>query len=59
MRPAVTREHTACRRSFSVTGATCWTLVDGTRHPTGFWDENVIAPYATSTAAGHQITTME
>lgn len=41
---------------FVVTGATYWTLADGTRHPTGFWAEEVVAPYETFTAAGHQIT---
>ncbi|WP_019885785.1 type 1 glutamine amidotransferase domain-containing protein [Streptomyces purpureus] len=41
---------------FVVTGATYWTLADGSRHPTGFWAEEVVAPYETFTAAGHQIT---
>ncbi|MEV8536973.1 type 1 glutamine amidotransferase domain-containing protein [Streptomyces sp. NPDC051211] len=41
---------------FVVTGATYWTLADGTRHPTGFWAEEVVAPYETFTAAGHQVT---
>ncbi|MFD9128411.1 type 1 glutamine amidotransferase domain-containing protein [Kitasatospora sp. NPDC059571] len=41
---------------FVVTGATYWTLNDGTRHPTGFWAEEVVAPYKAFTAAGHQIT---
>ena len=40
---------------FVVTGATYWTLADGTRHPTGFWAEEVLAPYEAFTAAGHSI----
>ncbi|WP_371483055.1 type 1 glutamine amidotransferase domain-containing protein [Kitasatospora sp. NBC_00315] len=41
---------------FVVTGATYWTLADGTRHPTGFWAEEVVAPHRAFTAAGHRIT---
>jgi putative intracellular protease/amidase len=40
---------------FVVTGADHWTLADGTKHPTGFWAEELIAPYETFTAAGHDI----
>ena len=41
---------------FVVTGATYWTLADGTRHPTGFWAEEALAPYEAFTAAGHSVT---
>jgi hypothetical protein len=30
---------------FVVTGADHWTLADGTKHPTGFWAEELVAPY--------------
>ncbi|MFE0463872.1 type 1 glutamine amidotransferase domain-containing protein [Kitasatospora sp. NPDC058965] len=41
---------------FVMTGADHWTLNDGTRHPTGFWAEEAVAPYEVFTAAGHQVT---
>ncbi|MFB7992643.1 type 1 glutamine amidotransferase domain-containing protein [Streptomyces sp. NPDC056002] len=40
---------------FVVTGATHWTLADGTLHPTGFWAEEAVAPYEAFRAAGHDI----
>ncbi|MFC8828935.1 type 1 glutamine amidotransferase domain-containing protein [Streptomyces sp. NPDC057137] len=40
---------------FVVTGATHLTLADGTRHPTGFWAEEVVAPFEALTAAGHTV----
>lgn len=40
---------------FVVTGASYWTLKDGTRHPTGYWAEEFAAPYRELTDAGHQI----
>ncbi|MFD0060593.1 type 1 glutamine amidotransferase domain-containing protein [Streptomyces sp. NPDC056690] len=40
---------------FVVTGATHWTLADGTLHPTGFWAEEAVAPYTAFKAAGHDI----
>ncbi|GAB2872075.1 type 1 glutamine amidotransferase domain-containing protein [Streptomyces deserti] len=40
---------------FVVTGADHWTLADGTRHPTGFWAEEAVAPYEAFKAAGHEI----
>jgi putative intracellular protease/amidase len=40
---------------FVMTGADHWTLNDGTRHPTGFWAEEAVAPYETFRAAGHEI----
>ena len=40
---------------FVVTGARHWTLSDGTKHPTGFWAEELVAPYRAFTAAGHDV----
>lgn len=40
---------------FVVTGATYWTLADGTLHPTGFWAEEAVAPYEAFKAAGYDI----
>jgi putative intracellular protease/amidase len=40
---------------FVMTGATYWTLNDGTRHPTGYWAEEFVAPYNIFTGAGHEI----
>ena len=40
---------------FVVTGAQHWTLADGSEHPTGFWAEELAAPYRTFTAAGHEV----
>ncbi|MFI6873989.1 type 1 glutamine amidotransferase domain-containing protein [Streptomyces sp. NPDC050400] len=40
---------------FVVTGTDHWTLADGTRHPTGFWAEEAVAPYQAFKAAGHEI----
>jgi putative intracellular protease/amidase len=40
---------------FVMTGADHWTLKDGTRHPTGFWAEEAVAPYEAFKAAGHEI----
>ncbi|SEM52710.1 type 1 glutamine amidotransferase domain-containing protein [Streptacidiphilus jiangxiensis] len=41
---------------FVMTGVDYWTLADGTRHPTGFWAEEAVAPYEAFTGAGHTIT---
>jgi putative intracellular protease/amidase len=41
---------------FVVSGADHWTLADGTRHPSGFWAEELVAPYRAVTAAGHRVT---
>ncbi|MDV5149536.1 type 1 glutamine amidotransferase domain-containing protein [Streptomyces sp. SBC-4] len=38
-----------------MTGADHWTLADGTKHPTGFWAEEAVAPYEAFKAAGHEI----
>ena len=40
---------------FVMTGADHWTLADGTRHPTGFWAEEFLAPYRAFTAVGHEV----
>jgi putative intracellular protease/amidase len=40
---------------FVMTGASYWTLKDGTRHPTGYWAEEFAAPYSALTAAGHEV----
>ncbi|MFI8083683.1 type 1 glutamine amidotransferase domain-containing protein [Kitasatospora sp. NPDC086009] len=41
---------------FVLTGATYWTLADGTQHPTGFWADEAVAPYEAFRAAGHTVT---
>jgi putative intracellular protease/amidase len=38
-----------------VTGASYWTLKDGSRHPTGYWAEEFVAPYSAFTDAGHEV----
>lgn len=40
---------------FVVTGARHWTLADGSTHPTGFWAEELVAPYRAFTGAGHEV----
>lgn len=40
---------------FVVTGARHWTLADGTAHPTGYWAEELVAPYEAFTQAGHEV----
>ncbi|MCU4186201.1 type 1 glutamine amidotransferase domain-containing protein [Acidiferrimicrobium sp. IK] len=40
---------------FVVTGADAWTLADGTKHPTGFWAEELVAPYRIFTGAGYDV----
>ncbi|WP_318211590.1 MULTISPECIES: type 1 glutamine amidotransferase domain-containing protein [unclassified Streptomyces] len=40
---------------FVLTGTDFWTLADGTKHPTGFWAEEVAAPYEAFTAAGYEV----
>ncbi|BBJ46343.1 hypothetical protein SSPO_090610 [Streptomyces antimycoticus] len=41
---------------FVMTGADQWTLADGTKHPTGYWADEAVAPYEAFKAAGHEIT---
>jgi putative intracellular protease/amidase len=38
-----------------MTGADFWTLADGTKHPTGFWADEAVAPYQAFKAAGHEV----
>jgi len=40
---------------FVVTGARYWTLADGSKHPSGYWAEELVAPYLAFTAAGFQV----
>ncbi|MXM66580.1 type 1 glutamine amidotransferase domain-containing protein [Streptomyces sp. HUCO-GS316] len=40
---------------FVLTGVDHWTLADGTRHPSGFWAEEAVAPYEAFRAAGHEV----
>ena len=40
---------------FVVTGARYWTLSDGSKHPTGYWAEELVAPYRVFTGAGHTV----
>ncbi|MEI5010952.1 type 1 glutamine amidotransferase domain-containing protein [Streptomyces sp. PmtA] len=40
---------------FVMTGADHWTLADGSRHPSGFWAEEAVAPYEAFKAAGHEV----
>lgn len=40
---------------FVVTGARHWTLSDGTKHPTGYWAEELVAPYRVFIDAGHEV----
>lgn len=41
---------------FVVSAATHWTLADGTKHPTGFWAEELVEPHRIFSAAGWDIT---
>jgi putative intracellular protease/amidase len=40
----------------AVTGATSWTLADGSKHPTGFWAEELVAAHKIFRDAGYDIT---
>lgn len=40
---------------FVLTGSDHWTLADGTRHPTGFWADEVVAPWNLFTEAGYEV----
>ena len=39
-----------------VSAATYWTLADGTRHPTGFWGEELALPHRLFTRASWQVS---
>ena len=38
-----------------VTGASAWTLSNGSKHPTGFWAEELIAPHKIFNEAGFEV----
>ncbi|MEU6444053.1 type 1 glutamine amidotransferase domain-containing protein [Streptomyces sp. NPDC047046] len=38
-----------------LTGTDHWTLADGTRHPTGFWADEAVAPWSVFTEAGYDV----
>ncbi|QNK81991.1 type 1 glutamine amidotransferase domain-containing protein [Nakamurella sp. PAMC28650] len=40
---------------FVVTGAQFWTLADGSHHPTGFWAEELVAPFRAFIGAGFEV----
>lgn len=40
----------------AVTGDGHWTLADGTKHPTGFWAEELVAPHRIFHDAGYDMT---
>jgi putative intracellular protease/amidase len=41
---------------FVVTGSDHWTLKDGTKHPTGYWAEELVVPFRTFTGEGHEVS---
>ena len=41
---------------FAVSGSDYWTLADGTRHPCGFWPEELAVPHEVFADAGFNIT---
>jgi putative intracellular protease/amidase len=41
---------------FAITGSDHWTLADGTKHPCGYWPEELVTPHRVFTAAGFDIT---
>lgn len=41
---------------FVVSAAYFWTLKDGTRHPTGYWAEELAVPHQIFSEAGYQVT---
>ncbi|MFC4946529.1 type 1 glutamine amidotransferase domain-containing protein [Pseudonocardia sp. GCM10023141] len=40
----------------AVTGSDHWTLADGTKHPCGYWPEELVAPHQIFSAAGFDVT---
>ncbi|MFD7159536.1 type 1 glutamine amidotransferase domain-containing protein [Kribbella sp. NPDC059898] len=40
---------------FAVTGSSYWTLRDGTRHPCGYWPEELAVPHEVFTQAGFEV----
>lgn len=53
--PAPSEKRTMSKILFVITGVDHWTLADGTRHPSGFWAEEAVAPYEAFEAAGHEV----
>ncbi|MEV7025820.1 type 1 glutamine amidotransferase domain-containing protein [Kitasatospora sp. NPDC093558] len=47
---------TPVKALFVVSAADHWTLKDGTRHPSGFWGEELAVPHRAFATAGWQIT---
>jgi putative intracellular protease/amidase len=41
---------------FAVTGSDVWTFKDGTKHPCGYWPEELAAPHKVFTDAGFDVT---
>src|ERR1700738_831671 len=41
---------------FAVSGSDYWTLADGTRHPCGYWPEELAVPHEVFSQAGFEIT---
>ncbi|HKJ11355.1 MAG TPA: type 1 glutamine amidotransferase domain-containing protein [Ornithinimicrobium sp.] len=41
---------------FVVSGSDHWTLKDGTKHPTGYWAEELVVPFRTFTDSGHEVS---
>lgn len=41
---------------FVVTGSDHWTLKDGTKHPTGYWAEELVVPFRIFTGEGHEVS---
>ena len=41
---------------FAITGSDHWTLKDGTKHPCGYWPEELVTPHRVFTAAGFDVT---
>jgi putative intracellular protease/amidase len=41
---------------FGVSGSNYWTLADGTRHPCGYWPEELAVPHQVFAGAGYDIT---
>jgi putative intracellular protease/amidase len=49
------RETPMTKVLFVITAADHWILADGTKHPAGFWAEEVIGPYQVFKEAGYEI----
>jgi putative intracellular protease/amidase len=41
---------------FAITGSDTWTFADGTKHPCGYWPEELVTPHRVFTAAGFDLT---